>query len=106
MKLVPVHATVKTLVLAATAFAAIGGVAAAVGVIPGQDGTISACYERGDGRLRVVADPSECTRKEQTLSWNQRGPQGETGPRGAQGPRGESVSPGGGVAAEHAAAAA
>ena len=53
--------------------------------------TIQACAGRKQGRLRLVARPSDCRRQERPVSWNVRGPAGErgaVGPAGAQGPAG------------------
>ena len=76
-------ATLLTLALSTNAFAS----------VPNPDGTISACYFKIDGSLRVI-DPAknqQCLRIETPLSWNQlgpRGPQGATGPAGVAGPQG------------------
>ena len=43
--------------------------------IPGDDGTISACYGP-KGLLRVVDSAADCLPAEQPLSWNQQGPPG------------------------------
>jgi hypothetical protein len=63
--------------------------------------TIQACASRAGGFLRLVARPSDCRRRERSVSWNVRGPQGApgvagpagaagaTGPRGPVGPSGE-----------------
>jgi hypothetical protein len=71
-------AAVATLALA-------GGVALAAGTIPGAGGVITACFDKTNGNLRVVADPSECRNSELPLTFNQ---VGQTGPTGPQGPRG------------------
>lgn len=76
-------------VLAGTAWAA----------IPGAGGTISACYTKIGGVLRVIdAEAGKaCTALENPISWNQQGrqgeagsqgPQGEPGPQGPEGPAG------------------
>jgi hypothetical protein len=56
---------------------------------------ISACYDKQSGQMRIYdADgglPKACGAKEQSISWNQTGPQG---PQGAQGPQGEAGLPG------------
>ncbi len=51
--------------------------------------TINACAKLSDGKLRLVADPSQCTTKEAPISWESEGPQGPEGPTGPQGPQGE-----------------
>ena len=71
---------------------AVGFVLAAVGAavtwatIPAADGTISVCYAKKSGRLRVV-DGTVCKKKETALAWNQAG---QTGPPGAPGAPGAS----------------
>jgi hypothetical protein len=64
-----------------------GGVFAA-GLIPDANGVIHACYQREDGDIHLVANPSECKKNEIAISWNQRGPIGATGATGAAGPTG------------------
>jgi hypothetical protein len=70
----------------------VGGIAWAT--IPGSDGTISACYGKRTGLVRIY-DPSGsgllrgCLANEVPISWNQAGPTGATGdpgPKGDQGP--------------------
>ena len=63
--------------LAAVALA-LGGVAFAA--IPDSSGTIHACYQKGNGNLRVV-ESDECRGGESSLSWSQSGPSGGTGAR-------------------------
>jgi hypothetical protein len=65
--------------IALTALAvALGGVAYAT--IPDSNGTIHGCYQKNDGRLRVVNDGGACRQSEQALDWNQ---QGRPGPPGS-----------------------
>lgn len=81
--------------LALVALAAIGvGVAAAS--IPGGDGTITGCYMKSTGGLRVIdlAKGQKCTTSEVTLPWNQTGPRGLQGLQGPQGPVGPAGPPG------------
>jgi hypothetical protein len=61
---------------------AIAGVATGLAAIPGSDGVIHACS--GKGGLRVIdAEAGEkCHKREDALSWSQRGPQGEPGASG------------------------
>jgi Collagen triple helix repeat (20 copies) len=76
----------RALVLAAgvAALLVVGGTALAT--IPGGDGVIKSCYTKGTGALRVIdSSTSQCKTGEAALSWNQKGPKGDTG---AQGPRG------------------
>jgi hypothetical protein len=52
--------------------------------IPSADGTITACYNAKNGKLRVV-DGTACKKKEKPLTWNQAGQQGPAGEPGAPG---------------------
>jgi hypothetical protein len=56
--------------------------------IPDSNGVIHACYHTGNGGIRVVDDPSECTSGEAPLEWYQTGAAGAQGPAGPQGPIG------------------
>ena len=47
--------------------------------------SVHACAKKSDGALRLA---SHCSRNEQSVSWNIRGPQGVRGPRGQQGLQG------------------
>ena len=70
------------LAVAATAFvAALVGGAVAIGALPDSKGRINACYvkhgeRKGDVRLLVSG---RCRSGERKVSWNQRGPRGESG---------------------------
>ena len=77
--------TIGAAVLVATVAAA-----AAYAAIPAADGVISGCYKPYTGVLRLVDAEAggECTRTENAIAWNQRGPKGDTGAEGAQGPQG------------------
>jgi hypothetical protein len=46
--------------------------------VPAADGTITACYRKRHGTLRVV-DGTSCKRGEVPLTFNQRGPKGDAG---------------------------
>jgi hypothetical protein len=74
-----------------------------VSSIVAPDGTITGCYQKQYGQLRVVASAAECGPSELSVSWNQQGPKGEkgdkgdtgdTGATGATGPQGAPGSPG------------
>jgi hypothetical protein len=72
--------------------AVVAGAGIAYASIPGSDGVINGCYKPSTGALRVVdsATPA-CSKGEQSIRWNQTGPQGltgATGPTGPQGPQG------------------
>ena len=65
--------------------------AAALAAIPGASGTISACYAKNNGVLRVIDAQAgaRCdANKEKALAWNQQGPPGPQGAQGAQGSQG------------------
>jgi hypothetical protein len=77
----------RSLVLAIGVAAVLVGGGAALATIPGSDGVIKGCYAKKDGTLRVIdsATTAQCKPTENALTWNQKGPKGDTG---AQGPRG------------------
>lgn len=60
--------------------------------VPDPRGTITGCYDKASGALRVTdsqtGQPKACGAKELPLNWNQQGPQGLPGPQGPQGPQG------------------
>jgi len=71
------------------AFLVCAGVAAgAATIIPGPGGTITGCYQKVNGQLRVVDSATDCHPSENVLTWNQQGPKGATGATGATGPTG------------------
>lgn len=74
-------------VIALTASVAVAG-GMIVASIPAPDGTITGCYQKNNGQLRVVESVSQCNPSEQVLTWQQQGPQGPQGPTGPQGPAG------------------
>ena len=49
-------------------------------------GSISACYNKKTGALRVAV--KKCSKSEQPITWNNSGPQGPAGPQGPTGPQG------------------
>jgi hypothetical protein len=69
-------------------FVALGAGSYAVGAIPGQNGRISACFQKKGGSLRVinVENGKTCKAGEKQLGWNQKGPKGARGVRGPAGP--------------------
>jgi hypothetical protein len=78
----------SALVLGASGFA--------MASIPGRGGVIHACYQKHDGRLRVIdrakgGSAGKCHKSEKSLSWNQKGQPGPPGVPGPQGPPGASV---------------
>lgn len=61
---------------------ALGG--AAFAAIPSSDGTISACYHKSNGNVRLVESAGDCRSSESAVSWNQRGPAGPPGEGNAE----------------------
>lgn len=105
----------RALQIALPTAAALGaGAAVAVGSIPGSNGIITGCYVNTVtnvdlehyGDLRVIdptktsplgagpSDENACRSNEASITWNQKGPQGETGPKGETGPAGGQGAPG------------
>jgi hypothetical protein len=65
------------------------GVGSALATIPASDGTITACYGKALGLVRIIdASNQKCTSLETKLTWSQAGPQGNPGPAGPTGPAG------------------
>ena len=61
---------------------------------PAMADTIHACANNNNGKLRVVADPSQCNdKREGHISWNTEGPQGTQGEKGDEGDKGEPGEP-------------
>ena len=85
----PLRALLLTLLAAAPA----GGAVAVARAPHDATAIIQACV-RKDGRLRLVAQKSDCRRAERPISWNVRGAQGEAGPPGPVGPAGADGAPG------------
>jgi len=76
------------LTLVAAALVGSGALAALAATGPNKGSVIQACKQRVTGFLRVVSDPSKCTRREVPLAWNIQGPAGAAGPTGPEGPTG------------------
>ncbi|MGW6279456.1 hypothetical protein [Kribbella sp. NPDC055071] len=71
----------------------IGAGTAAYAAIPGADGVVHGCYNKGGllqdkGAVRVVDEGEQCRSTETAMTWNQRGPAGPIGPTGATGATG------------------
>jgi hypothetical protein len=86
----PLRALLLTLLAAAPAGAA---VVLTRGPHDGASAVIRGCV-RKDGRLRVVARPTDCRRTERAIAWNESGPQGDLGPPGPPGLAGADGAPG------------
>lgn len=82
----------KALIVLGAAVAAAAAATLALGGIPGAGGVISACYDKQSGHARIYdaegTTPKDCGNNEQSISWNQMGPEGPAGPQGPQGPMG------------------
>lgn len=76
------------LVIALSAVAALAGGIAVAASIPAADGTITGCYHKNNGQLRVVESATQCNPSELALTWQQEGPEGPQGPQGPVGPQG------------------
>jgi hypothetical protein len=89
------HLTYANVMATAAVFLALGGGAyAAVGSIPGADGVIHGCYRTRTGGLRVVAATKRCTKGEKAIAFNQKGVPGPPGTTGGPGAPGAPGSPG------------
>ena len=80
----------RKLLVPTAAIALAGGVAVAMGAIPGQGGVIDGCYKQSTGDLRVIDAEAgtTCKPSEIAISFNQ------TGPRGLPGDKGDKGDPG------------
>ena len=67
----------------------LGGGAYAATSFVGSNGQIRGCVHNRTGRLRALRPGKKCSRKEQAISWSQRGPQGPPGAPGRAGAPGE-----------------
>jgi hypothetical protein len=74
-------AATMALVLATTGFA--------VAAIPGSGGTITGCYHKKKGNLRVLDAGRKCLKGERKLAWSQTGPPGAVGAKGDTGAKGD-----------------
>jgi hypothetical protein len=68
----------------AATLAVAAGVGVASGAIPSSDGKIDGCFDKDNGRLRVIdkAKQQTCKTSEHALAWNQKGPKGDRGAPG------------------------
>ncbi len=86
----------RTTLAAVALVVAVAGGSAAYATIPDGGGVIHGCYQKQGGQLRVIdnANGATCTQFEQSLNWNQTGPQGPQGPVGPKGATGSQGLPG------------
>ena len=87
----------KSLLIVITPLAALLLLASPAAATPGSTtGVISGCYQKSDGRLRVIDTESgaQCHGGEIALQWGLIGPQGAPGPAGPQGSTGETGATG------------
>lgn len=77
------------------ALAGLGGLTVGwtMAAIPAPDGTIRSCYNKKNGRLRVVDEGAACKPKEIVLTWAQAGAPGPTGAAGQTGETGAAGEP-------------
>ena len=61
----------------------------AVAAIPSSNGTITACYAKSGGAVRVVDAKKKCKRSEKRLAFNQKGRDGKDGAAGTPGTPGQ-----------------
>jgi Collagen triple helix repeat (20 copies) len=81
-----------TLVAIVAVVIGMGGLA--VATIPNPDGTVTACYQKSNGALRVVDEKKRCRSGERRLTFNVKGEDGLPGAPGPTGPPGPTGSPG------------
>jgi hypothetical protein len=72
-----------------------GGIAWAE--IPAQSGTITGCYQKNVGNLRVVSSTDACHPSEIAITWNEGGQPGQMGDPGSAGREGRDALDGSGV---------
>jgi hypothetical protein len=108
-KLAQARLPVWVVVALAAVLALTAGIGVATGAIPASEGTISACYSKANGDLRVIDSEAgeTCKSSENELSWNQGTPApsaivattrldpGETGEARAECPEGQKATGGG-----------
>jgi hypothetical protein len=108
-KLARARWSIRLAVALAAVLALTAGIGVAIGAIPASDGTITACYSKANGDLRVIDSEAgqTCKASENELSWNQGTPAprvivvttfldpGETGEARAECPEGQKATGGG-----------
>jgi hypothetical protein len=81
MKLRPTRA----LTVIGAALVLLAGGAVAYAQIPSADGTISSCYTKSTGTIRIIDTGVACKKGETSLAWNQHGNPGTNGTNGVSG---------------------
>jgi Lamin Tail Domain len=85
-----VLATLAALAVAAGGALAVGkGARTTAAEAAAAEEVINACRHPNGGWVRIVSEPTACRAREQAVSWNIAGPQGEPGPAGPPGPKGD-----------------
>jgi hypothetical protein len=87
MKITRMHTLAAALAAGAAAVAA--GTSVALGGGESEESAIHACRHPNGGWVRIVASETACRPREQSVSWNVQGPQGDPGPEGPPGPKGD-----------------
>lgn len=83
--------SVSSMIVGLVAGVVASGAVVAVAAVPDSTtGSITACYAKKGGAVRVInaEDGARCRKDERKLAWNQRGPAGQRGARGPQGLQG------------------
>ena len=84
----------RSILIGLLAIAAAIAASIAYGAIPSANGTISACYDRQSGQMRIYDSatnlPKGCGPREAPISWNVQGPAGQAGADGQDGQDGVS----------------
>ena len=77
----------RAVVAAGGASLALAAAGVAVAAIPDASGTLTGCYAKTGGQLRLIDAQAgaTCTSKETAITWNQSGPAGPAGPAGQNG---------------------
>jgi hypothetical protein len=84
MKILHIRALI---VIGAALILMIGG-AVAYAQIPSADGTITGCYMKSGGSIRIIDTGASCKSSETKLTWNQKGQPGTNGTNGTPGTNG------------------
>ena len=82
----------RKLALVGAVLVAVPTAGIAYAAIPGSNGVIQSCYNRG-GNIKVVS-ALPCPKGWTPLAWNQTGPRGPIGATGPQGPKGDTGATG------------